>query len=105
MKRRQLIEPDLCVVHKKLSDKEAKEISDFIKEYKKKEALKKAKHRKAAQFFSSTFLIINPNGVILFGFFLFSIFEVSIKTLRYNTITYNYCNYHEIPILKRIYLA
>ena len=48
MKRRQLIEPDLYVVHKKLSDKEAKEISDFIKEYKKKEALKKAKHRKAA---------------------------------------------------------
>lgn len=48
MKRKQSTEPDLLVVHHKLSDKEAKEISDFIKEYKKKEALKKAKPRKAA---------------------------------------------------------
>ena len=48
MKKRQSTEPDLYVVNRKLTDKEAKEISDFIKEYKRKQALKKAKHSKAA---------------------------------------------------------
>jgi hypothetical protein len=48
MKRRQSTEPDLYVISKKLTDKESKEISDFIKEYKRKQALKKVKHKKAA---------------------------------------------------------
>ena len=52
MKRKQSTEPDLFVVSKKLTDKESKEISDFIRNYKAKkaDALKKNKHRKAAQF-------------------------------------------------------
>jgi hypothetical protein len=48
MKRRKSKEPDLFVVNKKLTEKERKEISDFIEEYKRKKALKKTKHRKAA---------------------------------------------------------
>ncbi len=50
MKRRQSTEPDLFVVSKKLNDKESKEISDFIKDYKAKKvkALNKNKHRKVA---------------------------------------------------------
>ena len=48
MKKRQSTEPDLYVVNKKLTDKEAKEISAFIKEYKAKQSFKKSKHKKAA---------------------------------------------------------
>lgn len=48
MKRRQSTEPDLYVVNKKPTKKEIQELRDFIIDYKKKEALKKAKHRKAA---------------------------------------------------------
>ena len=48
MKRKQSTEPDLYVVNKKLTDKEAKEISAFIKEYKAKKSLKNSKHKKAA---------------------------------------------------------
>lgn len=50
MKRKQSSEPDLFVVSKKLTDKESKEISDFIRDYKSKkaDALKKNKQRKAA---------------------------------------------------------
>ncbi len=48
MKRRQSSEPDLYVVHKKLTKQEAKEISEFIKEHKKKQALKNNKQKKAA---------------------------------------------------------
>ena len=48
MKRKQSTEPDLYVVNRKLTEQEAKEISEFIKEHKKKQALKNAKHRKAA---------------------------------------------------------
>ncbi|HRG00861.1 MAG TPA: hypothetical protein PKZ75_07075 [Bacteroidia bacterium] len=48
MKRKQSKEPDLYVVNRKLTVQEAKEISDFIKEHKKKKALKVAKHKKAA---------------------------------------------------------
>ena len=50
MKRKQSSEPDLFVVSKKLTDKESKEISDFIRDYKAKkaDALKKNKQRKAA---------------------------------------------------------
>lgn len=47
MKRRQSTEPDLFVVNRKLTAQEAKEISEFIKEHKRKQAIKK-KHRKAA---------------------------------------------------------
>ncbi len=49
MKKRESNEPDLFVVNKKLTDKERKEISDFIEEYKRNQVLiKKRKHRKAA---------------------------------------------------------
>ena len=48
MKRRQSTEQDLFVVNRKLTEQEAKEISDFIKEHKKKQALKNSKSRKAA---------------------------------------------------------
>ena len=49
MKKRESKEPDLYVVNKKLTEKERKEISDFIEEYKRQQALgKKRKHRKAA---------------------------------------------------------
>ena len=50
MKRRQSTEPDLFVISKKLTDKESKEISDFIRDYKAKktDTLNKNKHRKAA---------------------------------------------------------
>lgn len=54
MKKRQSTEPDLFVVNKKLTEKEKKEFSDFIENYKRKQAAKK-KHRKAAQFFSAIF--------------------------------------------------
>lgn len=46
MKRKQSNEPDLYVVNKKLTDEEVKEISDFIKSYKEKKALKKNKRAK-----------------------------------------------------------
>ena len=50
MNEKQSVEPDLFVVSKKLIDKESKEISGFIRDYKTKkaDALKKNKHRKAA---------------------------------------------------------
>ncbi len=47
MKRKLSTEPDLYVVNKKPTEQELKELSEFIKEYKRKQALKK-KHRKAA---------------------------------------------------------
>lgn len=47
MKRKQSTEPDLYVVNKKPTEKELEELSEFIKEYKRKQALKK-KHQKAA---------------------------------------------------------
>jgi cytochrome c len=46
MKRRQSTEPDLFVISKKLTDKEAKEISDFIKNYKRKQTSNKQKNNK-----------------------------------------------------------
>lgn len=49
MKRKQSTELDLYVVNKKPTEKELKELFEFIKEYKHKQALKK-KHRKAAQY-------------------------------------------------------
>ena len=40
---------DFFVINKKLTEKEKKEFSDFIEEYKRKKALSKTrKHRKAA---------------------------------------------------------
>ena len=39
---------DFFVINKKLTEKEKKEFSDFIKDYKRKQALKKKKQRKAA---------------------------------------------------------
>lgn len=48
MKRKLSTEPDLYVVNRKLNAQEAKEISEFIQEYKKKQALKSSKQRKAA---------------------------------------------------------
>ena len=48
MKRKTIAEPDLYVVNEKPTKKEIQELRDFITEYKKKEALKKTKHRKAA---------------------------------------------------------
>ncbi|MBX3163774.1 MAG: hypothetical protein KF900_04790 [Bacteroidetes bacterium] len=49
MKRTRKTEPDLFVVNQKLTAKEVKELSDFIKEHRKKQALlKPKKHRKAA---------------------------------------------------------
>ena len=47
MKRKQSTEPDLYVINKKLTEKEAMEISAFIKEHKRKQGLKK-NQRKAA---------------------------------------------------------
>lgn len=47
MKRKKSTEPDLYVVNRKMTEKERKEMAEFIKEYKRKKALKK-KHRKAA---------------------------------------------------------
>jgi hypothetical protein len=47
MKRRESKEPDLYVVNKKPTEKELKELSEFIKEYKRKQELKK-KHKRAA---------------------------------------------------------
>jgi hypothetical protein len=41
-------EIDLYVSNKRMTAKEAKEFSDFIEQVKKKEMLKKSKHRKAA---------------------------------------------------------
>lgn len=49
MKRKVSKEPDLFVIKRKLSEKESKEVSDFIEEYKSKRASsKKRKHSKAA---------------------------------------------------------
>ncbi len=48
MKRKVSIEPDLYVINKKPTKKEIQEFKDFIDEYKKKQALKAIKHRKAA---------------------------------------------------------
>ena len=48
MKRKQSTEPDLYVINKKPTKKENQEFSKFIEEYKRKQALKKVKHRKAA---------------------------------------------------------
>ena len=48
MKRKESNEPDLFVVNKKLSEKERKEISEFIKQAKRKRELKNKKPRKAA---------------------------------------------------------
>ena len=48
MKRRQSTEPDLFVINKELTVKEKQEMRDFIEEHKKKTALKKNRHRKAA---------------------------------------------------------
>ncbi len=39
---------DFFVINKELTEKEKKEFSDFIENYKRKQALKKKKHRKAA---------------------------------------------------------
>ena len=47
MKRKLITEPDLYVVNKKPTKKEEKEFSEFLKEYKRKQAAKK-KQRKAA---------------------------------------------------------
>ncbi|MCC6180420.1 MAG: hypothetical protein IT237_01160 [Bacteroidia bacterium] len=47
MKRKVTIEPDLSVINKKPTKKEIEELREFIKEYKKNQALNK-KHRKAA---------------------------------------------------------
>jgi hypothetical protein len=47
MKRKQSTEPDFYVVNKKPTEKELKELSEFIKEYKRKQSLKK-KHNKVA---------------------------------------------------------
>lgn len=46
------IDVDLYVSSKKSTEKELQELSEFIKEYKRKSALKK-KHRKTAQFFAN----------------------------------------------------
>ena len=48
MKKRNSTEPDLFVVNRKLSEKERKEIVDFIEAYKQKNSLKKKKLLKAA---------------------------------------------------------
>lgn len=48
MKRKQSSEPDLYVINRKLTKKEKQEMRDFIENHKKKAALKKSKHRKAA---------------------------------------------------------
>lgn len=47
MKRKESNEPDLFVVNKKLTKKEAKEFSDFIEECKKKNAVAKRRGRAA----------------------------------------------------------
>ena len=48
MKRKLSTEPDLYVINIKPTEKELQELRDFIIEYKRKMALKKTKHRKAA---------------------------------------------------------
>ncbi len=48
MKRKQSIEPDLYVINKKPTEKEIKELSDFIKAYKLKQTLKKKKRKATA---------------------------------------------------------
>ena len=48
MKKKVEIEPDLYVINKKPTKKEIQEFRDFINAYKKKQALKAAKHRKAS---------------------------------------------------------
>lgn len=45
MKKKLSTEPDLYVINKKPSEKERKEFSDFIKEHKRKQALKKQKQK------------------------------------------------------------
>ncbi len=42
------IEIDLYVSPKKMTEKERKELGEFIKEYKRKQKTKKSKHKKAA---------------------------------------------------------
>ncbi len=48
MKKKLSKEPDLYVINEKPTEKELQELREFIEEYKKKKALKKVKHRKAA---------------------------------------------------------
>lgn len=48
MKKKLFNEPDLYVINKKPTKKEIQELRDFIKEYKRKQALKKKRLRKAA---------------------------------------------------------
>jgi mevalonate pyrophosphate decarboxylase len=48
MKRRESKEPDLYVVNKKPTEKELKELSVFIDNYKKQQSLKRKKHKRAA---------------------------------------------------------
>ncbi len=48
MKKKYSTEPDLYVVPHKLTKEESKEMAEFIEEYKRKQALKKVKHKKAA---------------------------------------------------------
>ncbi|MDX2173678.1 MAG: hypothetical protein SFY56_11205 [Bacteroidota bacterium] len=47
MKRKQSIESDLYVINKKPIKKQIQELRDFIKEYKRKQALKKNKRKLA----------------------------------------------------------
>ncbi len=47
MKRKQSTEPDMYVINKKPTEKELQEFAEFVKEYKRRQALKK-KNRKAA---------------------------------------------------------
>lgn len=48
MKKKESKEPDLYVVNRKLTEKERRELSEFIEQVKRKKELKKKKHRKAA---------------------------------------------------------
>jgi len=48
MKRKESKEPDLFVVNRKLTDKERKEIVDFIEEYKRNKNLATNKKRRKA---------------------------------------------------------
>jgi hypothetical protein len=48
MKRKESKEPDLFVVNRKLTDKERKEIVDFIEEYKRNKNLTTNKKRRKA---------------------------------------------------------
>jgi hypothetical protein len=48
MKRKQSTEPDLYVINKKPTEKDLEEITAFIKDYKRKQALKKRNRKKTA---------------------------------------------------------